>query len=330
MKARGLVARQSQSSLTAAVEDIEEIGSLGIGVEISWSALNYKDALALEPGNRVLRKSPLVLGVECAGTVVASDSSALPLGTSVLLQGHGLGTEADGGFATHVTVPESWVTPLPASMSQRDAMILGMAASTAMASIEALERHGLDPKSGQIVVTGAAGGVGSLSTLLASTLGYEVVASTGRVQERDYLLSLGAKEVLDRDAINDANGRVLGRERWAGAIDCVGASTLASLLRSMRYGSAVAASGLTGGAELETTVFPFITRGVSLLGIDVVKTPSPIRTRWWRRIAELKPSAEILESMVQDSISLSEIPSALAGFRSASVRGRILVEPQLD
>ncbi len=330
MEARGLVARKTETALSASVEDLPAFEGSGIVVEISWSALNYKDALALEPGNRVLRSSPLVLGVECAGTVMKSDALAFPVGSSVLIQGHGLGTEADGGFASHVAVPESWLTPLPKELSQREAMILGMAASTAMASLEALELHGLEPSAGQIVITGAAGGVGSLSTMLAAKLGYEVVASTGRVHEADYLRSLGAVDIVGRDEIGDANGRVLGAQRWAGAIDCVGGETLASLLRCMRYGASVAASGLTGGSSLETTVFPFITRGISLLGIDVVHTASRQRARWWQSLAALKPSEELLESLVQKTIGLSEIPSALAEFKSGSVRGRILVDPRLN
>lgn len=328
MEHRAVVARiDEQRQVHVAVEAQAAPAAAEVVVAVEWSALNYKDALALEQGNKVLRRSPIVMGLECAGRVLASEDPRLSVGDAVLLQGHGIGTESDGGFAGTCAVPAAWATPLPEGISTRDAMVLGMAASTAMASIAALEDHGLRPGSGPVAVTGAAGGVGSLSVLLAARLGYEVVASTGRAEEAPYLERLGAVEVVGRDGVGDDNGRVLGAERWAAGIDCVGGRTLAELLRCTRYGGAVAASGLTGGSDFTSSVFPFITRGVSLLGIDVVATPRATRQAWWQRIASLGLEAELLEGLVDREVDLNGVLGAIGELREGRVRGRVLVRP---
>ena len=328
MEQRAVVAyREDDRSVTARLEVREAAPRGEVVVEVEWSALNFKDSLSLETGNKVLRRSPIVLGLECAGRVLESSDPSLAPGARVLVQGHGLGTEADGAFATTIAVPASWVTPLPEAISTRAAMVLGMAATTAIASIDALEVHGLRPGDGPVTVTGAAGGVGSLSVLVASKLGYEVVASTGRTSEAPYLESLGAAKVVSRDGIGDDNGRVLGAERWAAGIDCVGGKTLTELLRCTRYGGAVAASGLTGGSSFTSSVFPFITRGVSLLGIDVVATPRARRQAWWERLAGLELEDATIAGLVDREVGLEGVIDAIGALRRGDVRGRVLVRP---
>src|SRR5580700_4364894 len=242
-------------------------------VRVRWSSVNYKDALVTVPGNRAARISPLVPGVDLAGVVVASDDPALAPGTEILAHGHDLGVARHGGFAAYARLPAGLALPLPENLTARQAMIIGTAGFTAALSVDRLEEHGLVTGQGPVLVTGASGGVGSFAVALLADRGYEVVASTGKADEHPWLESLGASEVIGRDELDEAAGRVLGPEHWAGAVDCVGGDTLARVVQSLRYGAAVAASGLTGGTDLHTTVYAFITRGVALLGVDSVRTP---------------------------------------------------------
>lgn len=297
-------------------------------VTVAWSSVNYKDGMVTVPGNRVARRSPLVPGVDLAGTVVASTEPSIAVGTDVVAHGHGLGVSHHGGFAAMARVPATWVVPLPAGLSARSAMVIGTAGFTAAASIDLLERHGLEPSAGPVLVTGATGGVGSMAVAMLARRGYEVVASTGKPSAGSWLAGLGAARVIGRDELDEAPGRTLGPQRWAGAVDCVGGTTLALVLRQLRYGAAVAASGLTAGSALDTTVYPFITRGVGLLGVDSVDTPTGRRTEVWARIADpgdLRPAD--LERFIDREVSLAELPSALADILAARVRGRILVDP---
>lgn len=312
----------SQSGLEQLrLDDLPE-GEVLVGVE--WSCVNYKDGMVTVPGNRVTRAPTLVPGVDLAGTVVSSDVPALAPGQAVLAHGHDIGVARHGGFAEFARVPAAWVLPLPDGLDARSAMAIGTAGFTAALSVDELERHGLRPGDGPVLVTGAAGGVGSVSVALLAGRGYEVVASTGRLTERQWLQGLGAGEVIDRDALDDAPGRVLGPERWAGAVDCVGGATLAKVLRTLRYGAAVAASGLTGGAGLETTVYPFITRQVALLGIDSVETPGERRAAVWSRLAgDLRPAD--LEALVEEEVPLAAVAGALERILRGGVRGRVLV-----
>jgi len=293
-------------------------------VAVQWSSVNYKDALVTRPGNRVARISPLIPGVDLAGVVVASDDRSVAPGTEVLAHGHDIGVSRHGGFAAYARVPAGQALPLPAGLSARAAMIIGTAGFTAALSADKLEHHGLAPGDGPVLVTGASGGVGSFAVALLAGRGYRVVASTGKTDERAWLEALGATDVIGRDDLDQDPDRVLGPESWAGAVDCVGGVTLTRILRSLRYGAAVAASGLTGGTGLETTVFPFITRDVALLGVDSVSTPGARRRAVWERLARDVHSIE-LESMVASVVTLDELDRALDDVLAARVRGRILV-----
>ena len=297
-----------------------------VTVRVDWSSVNYKDAMTTQPGNRVARTSPLVPGVDLVGTVTASDDPDVTIGSGVIVHGYDLGVAHDGGFAEFARVPASWVVPLPRGLSPREAAIVGTAGFTAALSLDRLEALGIRAGDGPLLVTGASGGVGSMAVLLCAARGYEVVASTGKTAEHEYLLGLGASEVVGRDALAGDGGRTLGTERWAAAVDCVGGATLAGVLRQIRYGGAVAASGLTAGSALETTVFPFIVRSVSLVGIDSVQTPLAVRRGVWNEIAARFPRRQ-LEDVVEREIGLDDLGSALASILEASVRGRILVSP---
>ena len=293
-------------------------------VAVTWSTVNAKDGMVTVPGNRVARTSPLVPGVDLAGVVVESSDDSVAPGTEVLAHGHDIGVSRHGGYARYARLPAAWVLPLPDGLSARQAMAVGTAGFTAALSVDELERRGLHPEDGPVLVTGASGGVGSLSVVLLAGRGYEVVASTGKRGEAAWLQSLGAARVIGRDDLDEAPERVLGPEQWAGAVDCVGGTTLALVLRSLRYGAAVAASGLTGGPELHTTVYPFITRHVGLLGIDTVGTARERRLEVWRRLGDdLGPGH--LDALVESEVPLAAVADALARIRHAEVRGRIVV-----
>jgi acrylyl-CoA reductase (NADPH) len=322
------VARRHAEDVTTGVEDLH-VGDLPPGevlVAVSWSGVNYKDGMVVTPGNRVSRCEVLVPGVDLAGTVVASDDPDLAPGTEVLAHGHDIGVARHGGFAAYARVPAAWVVPLPEGLDTRQAMVVGTAGFTAALSVDELERRGLAPGDGPVLVTGASGGVGSIAVVLLAARGYEVVASTGKQAEHAWLRGLGAAEVVGRDALEPAPDRVLAPEQWAGAVDCVGGATLARVLRAMRYGTTVAASGLTGGSSLDTTVYPFITRAVALVGIDSVHTPEDRRRAVWRRLgAELRPPDP--DALVAREVGLHGLPAALEEILAAKVRGRILVHP---
>jgi len=272
----------------------------------------------------VSRTSPLVPGVDLAGTVVASEAPGLAAGTDVLAHGGDLGVTRHGGYARYARVPADQVVVLPPGLSPREAMAIGTAGFTAALSVDQLEERGLRPGGGPVLVTGASGGVGSFAVDLLAGRGYEVVASTGKSAEHPWLRALGAAEVVGRDVLDEEGSRVLGPERWAGAVDCVGGETLSKIVRSLAYGAAVAASGLTGGTDVRSTVYPFITRGVALLGVDSVRTPIERRRAVWGRLAgDLRPAH--LEQLVAGEVSLDEVAGALADILAAKVRGRLLV-----
>jgi len=320
------VVRRHDDTVRSGVEDLTltDLPGDGVLVAVRWSSVNYKDGMVGVPGNRVARISPLVPGVDLAGVVVASDDPLLTPGTEVLAHGEDLGVSRHGGFAAYARVPAGQAIPLPPGLSLRDAMVIGTAGFTAALSVDQLEQRGLRPGGGPVLVTGASGGVGSFAVDLLAGRGYEVVASTGKGAEHAWLRELGASEVVGRDALDEAEGRVLGPERWAGAVDCVGGDTLAKVLRTLAYGAAVAASGLTGGTDVGTTVYPFITRGVALLGVDSVRTPLERRRAVWGRLAEdLRPAH--LEQLVAGEVALDAVGGALADILAARVRGRLLV-----
>ena len=294
-------------------------------VRVEFSGVNYKDAMVASPHSRVRRVASLVCGVDAAGVIESSSDPELPVGTRVAVHGGDLGVARDGGFAQYVYAPRRFISPLPDALSTRDAMVIGTAGVSAMASVLALEHHGLD-RDGEVLVTGATGGVGSVAVTILAARGYRVVASTGSEHQADWLIERGAARVIRRDEVGDRLDRVLGSERWAGAVDCVGGETLNQVLRCLRYGGAVAASGLVASAELTTTVYPFITRSVALLGIDVVEAPPTTRARVWRALAETLTSAA-LEPLVDSVVDLAHLAQAIDAIRAGKTRGRILVDP---
>ncbi len=298
--------------------DLPEDGAL---VEVEWSSVNYKDALAASPDGRVARISPLVPGIDLAGRLV-EDAAGIPAGTAVLAHGYEIGVSRHGGYAGLARVPAEWLVPVPSGLSTHDAMVIGTAGFTAALSVIALEDHGVSAADGPIVVTGATGGVGTMAVNLLSGRGYEVTASTGKADSADFLRSLGASEVIDRETLSEP-GRPLESTRWAGGVDCVGGATLAGVLSRISYGGAVAASGLTGGAQLQTTVMPFILRGVSLLGVDSVQLPMERRTEVWARLgSDLRPAG--LDSIGRD-IGLEELDAALTSILAGEASGRYVV-----
>lgn len=329
MSWRALVATREDGDVRTEVEALsdEDLPPGEVTVDVEWSAVNYKDAMVTVPGNRVARRSPLVPGVDLAGVVAASEDPTFAPGTPVLVHGYDLGVNHHGGFAERARVPAGWVVALPEGLSTRRAAAIGTAGFTAVLSVAKLRRAGVEPGSGPVLVTGASGGVGSMAVAALAAQGYEVVASTGKSDEHQYLRDLGASDVIGREEVSPEGGRVLAPERWAGAVDCVGGQPLAAVIRSVRYGGAVAASGLTAGTDLPLTVYPFIIRGVSLLGVDSVATPIAERRAVWSTIAQALP-APAVDAMVAKEVGLGELPPVLADVLAARVRGRVLVRPR--
>jgi acrylyl-CoA reductase (NADPH) len=296
-----------------------------VTVRVEWSTVNYKDGLAITGKGPVVRRFPMIAGVDFAGTVESSSNPAWKPGDKVILNGWGLGETHLGAYAQKARVKGDWLVRLPPSISARDAMAIGTAGYTAMLAVMALERSGLTPSRGSVVVTGAAGGVGSVAVALLAKLGYAVTASTGRPDEAPYLKGLGATEVIERKELAGPP-RPLAKERWAGGIDSVGSTTLANVLSMTRYGGTVAACGLAGGMDLPATVAPFILRAVSLIGIDSVMCPLGLRQQAWDRLETDLDRAKI-EAMTSE-IGFPEVIGAAARIVEGRVRGRIVVRIQ--
>jgi acrylyl-CoA reductase (NADPH) len=324
-KFQALVARQNDDRIEAAVETLEEsdLPPGEVTIRVHYSSVNYKDALALTPNGGVVREYPIVPGIDLAGEVVASESDEFAVGDAVLAHGYEVGTGRHGGFAEYARVPADWVVKL-GSLSPREGAAIGTAGFTAAMSVQALVERGITPDDGPIVVTGATGGVGSVSVDLLSSAGYQVVASTGKAEAADRLTALGAAEVIGRlPADPDAKPRPLGKTRWAGGVDCVGGATLADVLSTIKYGGAVAASGLTGGAGLKTTVMPFILRGVALLGIDSVQLPiAPRRALWELLGSSLKPQHL---SDISHDVDVKDVVGVIDEVRAGKYSGRAVV-----
>jgi acrylyl-CoA reductase (NADPH) len=320
-----LVSRDEDKKQSVDIVDLTDADLMDgdVTVAVEATTVNYKDGLAITGKAPVVRRWPLIPGIDLAGTVISSDNANWKEGDRVILNGWGVGETHHGAYAQRARLKGEWLVPLPQSMSAQDAMAVGTAGYTAMLSVMALERHGIAPDRGPVVVTGAAGGVGTVAIAILSKLGYHVVASTGRPQEADFLRELGAAEIIDREELSQP-GRPLNKERWAGGIDAVGSHTLANVLSMTAYGGAVAACGLAGGMDLPSSVAPFILRGVSLLGIDSVMAPSEVRLEAWRRIAQdLDPSKLDALSKV---ISFDEIIEAAHDIMDGKVRGRVVVD----
>jgi len=306
--------------------DESELPDGDVTIRVSWSSMNYKDGLAVTGKGRVVRSFPMVCGVDLAGTVEASASPEFAAGDQVVVTGFGLGEQWFGGFAELARVKSEWVVRLPAEMDARRAMAIGTAGLTSMLCVLALERHGLTPTSPgdlPVVVTGAAGGVGGVAVAILAGLGYDVAAVSGRTEQEAYLRGLGAGSLVGRAELAEAPPRPLDKQRWAGGIDAVGGTTLAAVLRQTRYGGCVAACGLAGGADLPTTVHPFILRAVTLAGVDSVQCPIEVRRQAWQRLAtDLAPG--ILEAMTAEA-SLDDVPSLAEEILAGRTRGRVVI-----
>jgi len=322
---KAIVVDKAESGQTVRLADFDERelmeGDVTVGVE--YSTLNYKDGLALTGKAPVVRRFPMIAGIDFAGTVQSSSHPGWKPGDKVILNGWGLGETHLGGYAQKARVKGDWLVRLPQSMSTRQAMAIGIAGYTAMLAVMALERAGVAAARGAVIVTGAAGGVGSVAIALLAKLGYTVIASTGRPAESDYLNGLGATEVIERKELTGPV-RPLSKERWAGGIDAVGSTTLANVLSMTRYGGAVAACGLAGGMDLPTSVAPFILRGVSLIGIDSVMCPLAMRQQAWGRLETDLDQAKIAAMTAE--IGLGEVVDAGARVVAGEVRGRIVVK----
>lgn len=294
-------------------------------VRVAWSGLNYKDALAVTNRGRIARRFPLVPGIDLAGTVVESAVPDFKPDDRVLVTGYGIGEEHWGGYAGFARLLSSWLVPVPEGLALRHAMAIGTAGFTAMISVMALEEHGLAPEDGEVAVSGASGGVGSFAVALLAAAGFRVVAATGRAEMADYLRRLGATDIAPRSELATATSGPLGSERWSGAVDSVGGTTLAELIRTTRRHGSVAACGLAGGPELNTTVFPFILRGVNLLGIDSNFCPADRRRAAWQRLAaDLAPAT--IEAIIDRDVTLEVVQAAGLALLDGAVRGRVVVE----
>ena len=324
-KFKAYVIEKAEKGTTGALTEFDEANLMDgdVTVRVEYSTLNYKDGLAVTGSAPVVRRFPMIAGIDLAGTVESSTNPNWKAGDKVVLNGWGLGETHLGAYAEKARVKGDWLVRLPADMSARDAMAIGTAGYTAMLAVMALERHGLKPDSGPIVVTGAAGGVGSVAIAILARLGFTVIATTGRTQEADYLKGLGASEILDRNELSGP-AKPIAKERWAGGIDSVGSTTLANLLSMTRYGGAIAACGLAGGMDLPGSVAPFILRGVCLYGIDSVMCPLPKRNEAWKRL-EKDLDRQKLATMTTE-IGLSELPGVAANILKGQVRGRIVVK----
>ncbi|WP_116132607.1 MDR family oxidoreductase [Tropicimonas sp. IMCC34043] len=324
---RALVVEKSADGTTrAAVEDIDEgrLPVAAVTVRIEYSTLNYKDGLCIGPGAGLVKSYPHVPGVDFAGIVEASEDSRYQPGDAVVLTGWRVGEIHWGGYAQKARVDADWLVPLPEGLTTREAMAVGTAGLTAMLAIMALEDHGLTPDQGEVLVTGATGGVGSVATAILSNLDYEVAAVTGRPEQASYLGNLGAGKLITRDELAETTPKPLERETWAGCIDAVGGAMLARVLGQMKQNSSVAAVGLAGGAELPAKITPFILRGVNLLGINSVTQPFEKRQRAWARIARDLPK-DRLEGMIVPA-TLQDLPRLGAEILKGKVRGRVVVD----
>ena len=322
---KGILIDKDEHGYRAALKDIDDsaLPEGNVTVRVAASTLNYKDGLAITGKSPVVRKFPMVPGIDLAGTVEASSHPDWQVGDAVVLNGWGVGETHWGGLAEKARLNGDWLVPLPQAFSPTQAMAIGTAGYTAMLCVLALERHGVKPSDGEIVVTGAAGGVGSVAVALLARLGYTVAAVTGRPQEADYFKQLGATTVLDRAEFANP-GKPLAKERWGGAVDTVGSHTLANVCASTKYGGVVTACGLAGGFDLPATVMPFILRGVTLAGVDSVMAPKALRLQAWQRLATDLDLAKL--GLITRTLSLAEAIPVAQQLLDGQVRGRVVVQ----
>ena len=321
---KAILINKDDNGYSAALSDVDEndLPEGDVTVQVDYSTLNYKDSLAITGSSPVVRNFPMVPGIDLSGTVTDSSNAGYSVGDKVVLNGWGVGEVHWGGLAQKARMNGDWLVPLPDTFTPKQAMGIGTAGYTAMLCVMALEDHGVTPDKGEILVTGAAGGVGSVAISLLAKLGYTVVASTGRASEADYLKGLGASDLIDRNDLSEA-GRPMAKERWAGAVDAVGSHTLANICASLKYGGTVAACGLAQGFDLPATVMPFILRGVTLAGVDSVNCPRPRRIEAWNRLAKDLDISHI-ETMMTE-INLGDAIAVASDQMAGKTRGRVVV-----
>ena len=322
---RGIVINKTDEGQTVAVQQIEDaqLPDGDVSIEVEYSTINFKDGLAITGASPVVRSFPMVPGIDLAGRVTASDSADFKVGDRVVLNGWGVGEGHWGGLAQKARLKSDWLIPLPSAFTTKQAMTIGTGGYTAALCVDALVDYGITPDRGEILVTGATGGVGSFAVCLLAAAGFSVVAATGKLSEEAYLKSLGASAVLDRAELSE-KGRPLQKERWAGVVDAVGSHTLVNALASTQYRGAVAACGLAQGADLPATVMPFILRGVALLGVDSVMAPKPIRLKAWERLAR-DLDATVFESIATE-IALADAVKAGEDILQGKIKGRVVVD----
>ncbi|MDX2320139.1 MAG: MDR family oxidoreductase [Moritella sp.] len=324
---KGILIEKNDDQYTASVQAIDEsqLPAGDVSIDVAYSTLNFKDGLAITGKGPVVRSFPMVPGIDLVGTVTHSDSDKFQAGDQVLLNGFGVGEKHWGGLAEKARLNSDWLIKLPAGLSAKQAMAIGTAGYTAMLSVIALERHGITPDKGDVLVTGANGGVGSFAITLLSKLGYNVIASTGRPEEADYLKALGASEIIDRNTLSEP-GRPMVKERWAAAIDSVGSHTLTNVCAGLKYGGVVTACGLAQGMDFPASVAPFILRGITLAGIDSVMRPLADREEAWARLADILTDDDF--KSIGTEISLEDAVAAAHDLMAGKVRGRVMVNLQ--
>jgi acrylyl-CoA reductase (NADPH) len=325
MTFKALLATRPEKQISVDLVELtdDDLMAGDVTIDVDYSTVNYKDALALSGKAGVIQTFPLIAGIDLAGTVRESSNASYAVGEKVLVNGWGLSQTHHGGYAQRARVGGEWLVKVPSAFSTRDAMAIGTAGYTAMLCVMALEHGGIDPSRGDILVTGANGGVGSIAIAILSGLGYRVIASTGRPDEADYLRELGAAEIIDRNTLSDA-GAPIARERWAGAVDSVGSHTLANVIAQTQYRGAVSACGLAQGTDLTQTVLPFILRNVTLAGIDSVNTPKAVREEAWSRLASQLDPKKLVRTI--STIGLAEVPGVAASMFAGEVQGRTVVD----
>jgi acrylyl-CoA reductase (NADPH) len=322
---KGILINKDDTGYRAELCDIDEaqLTDNGVSINVEYSTLNYKDALAITGKSPIIRKFPLIPGIDLAGTVEQSNHPDYQAGDAVVLNGWGVGESHNGGLAQKANLKAEWLVPLPANFTTKQAMAIGTAGYTAMLCVMALEKHGVTPDSGEILVTGATGGVGSVAVSVLAKLGYQVIAMTGRSDEAEYVKALGATEIMPRSEYSEA-GRPLAKERWAGVVDVVGSHVLANAIAATRYNGVVTACGLAGGMDLPATVAPFILRGVTLAGVESVMCPLKTRLEAWRRLGEDLDISK-LDAIAHD-IKLSDTIDAAEQLLDGRIRGRVIVD----
>ncbi|MBT2615463.1 MULTISPECIES: acryloyl-CoA reductase [unclassified Bacillus (in: firmicutes)] len=322
-----LVVNKQDDQFTVNIQQLslDDLPQGEVLIRVHYSGVNYKDSLASIPNGNIVSSYPIVPGIDMAGVVISSEDSRFKEGDEVIATSYGIGVSQSGGYSQFARVPAEWVVPLPDGLTMKEAMIIGTAGFTAALSVLRLEENNLTPEQGSVLVTGATGGVGSFAVSILSKLGYSVEASTGKESEHGYLKAIGAATIVSREDVYDGKLRALGKQKWSGAVDPVGGEPLASVLSQIKYGGAVAVSGLTAGTSLPATVFPFILRGINLLGIDSVNCPMDTRLKVWHRLAtDFK--LEDLEQLVQQEITLEELPDVLPTLLKGEARGRTILK----